>query len=104
MNLTPDAQKVDALFREKGKQHFWVLEYSITHHFMRAAIHKGDYPRCTIVELDDCLSFAGSLQGGPYALALRQEPTEEGDVLVVTGDESRLVVKCGGVRIVRVRE
>ena len=73
MTLAPDARKVESLFHASEKLFFWVLEYRITHHFMRAAIHKGDYPRCTIIELDDCLTFSGKLQGGPYLLSIRQE-------------------------------
>ncbi len=101
--MTCNSEKVAALFRGKDAQFFWVLEYSITHHFMTAAIHRGDYPRCTIIELDDCISFSGRLQGGPYSLAIRQERTEEGDLIVITGDESRLVASCGDVRVVQVR-
>jgi hypothetical protein len=104
MTRTNDLHKLEVLLHEGGKQFFWVLEYGITHHLMTAAIHKGDYPRCNIIELDDCIDFSGRLQGGPYSLTMRREQTDEGELVVITGDDSRLVVTCGRVRVVRVRK
>lgn len=77
------------------KLHVWVLEFGLTHHTLRLAIHSGDYPRYTEVVCTDCTSFYGKFQGGPYILDLLED--SEGNVRITA--DGKLMLECRGVGI-----
>jgi len=81
----------------------WVMEYGITHHLMRLALHTGDYPRCIEVICADASHFEGSLQCGPYRLRIIEHTTPTGAETVLVGNEGELRIRCRTLEIVRRR-
>ena len=82
-----------------ARLHVWVLEFGLTHHTLRLAVHAGDYPRHTEVVCRDCVSFYGRFQGGPYALELLEDG--QGNVRIMA--DGNLMLECGLVKIGKVR-
>ena len=94
-----DLDRLRSLLSENAKWHVWVIEYGLTHSFMRLALHVGSYPRHTKLECSDCVRFEGDLQGGPYSLEV-QDCDWHGDMVVELRDvDGRFRVVCGRIAV-----
>jgi hypothetical protein len=68
MMKTNDLGPLRRILEEAQTWHVWLIEYSITHHFMHIVLHHNDFPRGVEITLEDVLYYSGPLQGGPYRL------------------------------------
>ena len=71
VNHRENADTVRTLLRERDQWHVWLWTYGISHSVMQIAIHPNNYTKHYRVVCTLCERFEGKLQGGPYALELR---------------------------------
>jgi hypothetical protein len=93
-------EALKALLRAQETWHLWVIEYGITHSFMRLALHDGSFPKHHRLECGDCVYLAGPLQGGPYVLEVDVAEEEGRTLIELRSSDRQMRLVCGRMRIV----
>lgn len=92
-----DLDAVRTALSENAAWCVWVIEYGMTHSFMRLALHPGTYPRHLQLECSECLRFEGDLRGGPYTLDVRTCDWHGTAALELRDVEGRFRLICGQI-------
>jgi hypothetical protein len=71
-NQESEVDSVRELLAEHEKWHVWMLDFGLTHAFMRLVLHTGSHLQHTLLHCSGCLRFEGDIQGGPYELEVRE--------------------------------
>jgi hypothetical protein len=101
---TSDAEELRSLLAGDSAWYVWVLEYGITHHLMRLALHVGDYPRGLEVMCSDASYFRGPFQGGPYKLNLLEGATGTMVETTLESSDGEFRLRGGAFKILRRRQ
>jgi hypothetical protein len=89
---------------EDGLWYVWPIYYTITHGFMRLALHRGDFVDRIELGCRDVVYFKGWTQGGPLRLAVKEIPAQDGPLLLITDDKDELRIECSDVRTLKPQE
>jgi hypothetical protein len=94
MKNAAQVEALKALLQSRNGWYLWVMEYGITHSFMRLALHDGSFPLHHAIECGDCDFFSGNLHGGPYFLEVDILETERGSFIEISSTDKNLRLVC----------
>ncbi len=103
MNEPSDSiRKLTLFFEHSPNLYVTLVEYGATHHRGRLWFT----PQCAgdrvEIYFDDCFYICGNPSSGPYRFEIRSIDSEHGEYVILTGNADQFILKCGGIKIVRV--
>ena len=103
--MSHSTSDIAALLSERGHLYVLIKEYGATHGYLLLALHDGSYPRAIELGCRDCTYISGPTHGGPYRWHVTtEELSESEEVITLSGNAGEFVVKCGAIKIERVRD
>lgn len=92
--MNHEIEELNRILRQTGATNVSLLEFSLTHHYLRLVLHRGDVPRGPQLVCRDVASICGPVQGGPYELTVQ---TVDDRRMELASAKRELVIRCGSI-------